>query len=225
MIDRMALDLLLDLLLPARCAGCDARGDVLCVRCGGMLDGPYEVRRAATAHGPPVYALADYAGAARTLVLAYKERGRRDLAAPLGRMMAGVLPWLRGARPAEDGTWWLVPAPSRARASRERGGAHLLRLARATAEALSRGGQPAAVAPALVLSAGVADSVGLAGPQRAANLAGRVRVRPAGAPPPGTPVVLLDDVVTTGSTMAACVAALAAAGLSVGASLVLTATG
>jgi predicted amidophosphoribosyltransferase len=221
----MSLDLLLDLLLPSRCAGCDARGDALCGQCGGLLDDPFEVRRAATAHGPPVYALADYAGVARTLVLGYKERGRRDLAEPLGRMMARVLPWLRGARSAEDGTWWLVPAPSRARAARRRGGSHLLRLARATAEALARDGQSVAVAPALRLSAGVVDSVGLAGAQRAANLAGRVWVRRDGAPAPGTPVVLLDDVVTTGATVAACVRALADAGLPVSATLVLTATG
>lgn len=215
----------LDLLLPHRCAGCDMRGQVLCARCRAVLGRPFPVRRAVTAHGPPVYALAGHAGVARAVLLACKERDRWALAAPLGRVMAQALPWLRGARPDGRGTWWLVPVPSRARAARLRGGSHLLRLARATATALAEDGRAAAVAPALRLAPGVLDSVGLSAPQRAANLAGRVRLSPAGAPPPGTPVVLLDDVVTTGATVATCVRTLADAGLSVTVALVLTATG
>jgi predicted amidophosphoribosyltransferase len=170
-----------------------------------------------------VYALATYRDTARGIVLGFKERGRRDLAIPLGRMMAAVLATLDGPRPAADGTWWLVPAPSRGRAARRRGGSHTLAMARCMAGALAIRGQPAAVAPALRLAAGVRDSVGLRAADRIANLAGRVLLRPQGVPPPGTPVVLLDDVVTTGATAAACVAELAEAGVGVTAVLALTA--
>lgn len=156
----------------------------------------------------PVYALAAYRGTPRTLVLAYKERGRRDLAAPLGEALAVACLRLPEDCRARDGALWLVPAPSRRVASRVRGGPHLLALGRACAAGISRRGRPAVVAPALRLAGGTQDAVGLDKVGRLANLAGRVRVDPAVVPPPGTPVVVLDDVVTTGATAQACVAAL-----------------
>lgn len=207
---------LLDLLMPPRCAGCGA-AERCCARCLAAFGDPRRLRLP----GPAAYALADYRGAARELVLAFKERGRVDLAQPLGALLGRALPLLSEARPAEDGTWWLVPAPSRRSASRVRGGEHVLRLAEAAAAV----GAPAAVAPALRLASGVHDSVGLDAAARRANLAGRVRPRPDGLPPPGTPVVLLDDVVTTGATAAACTRALRDAGVRVTAVLTLTTAG
>jgi predicted amidophosphoribosyltransferase len=171
-----------------------------------------------------MYALGRYRAAHRGVVLAYKERGRRDLAVPLGSRLAMAVPWLPGARADPDGRWWLVPAPSRPAESRRRGGAHMLRLARRCAATLAESGRTSAVAPALVLDARTGDSVGLTAAARLANLSGRVRFHRSGAPPPGTPVVLLDDVVTTGATVAACTAVLRAAGLPVTAVLTLTAT-
>ncbi|HKN98266.1 MAG TPA: ComF family protein, partial [Pseudonocardiaceae bacterium] len=138
-----------DIFLPVVCAGCGADGEPLCVRCSAVFDGPFAVDRPATEHGPPVHALAEYGGVARTVLLSFKERGRRDLAGPLGRMMAAVLPTLDGAARARDGTWWLVPAPSRPRAARNRGGPHMLALARRMAAALASQDEPTAVAPAL----------------------------------------------------------------------------
>lgn len=181
--------------------------------------------RGPTVGAASVYALARYRDTARRLVLSYKERGRRDLAEHLGGAFAAALPYLPEAQPDEDDVWWLVPAPSRRTASRVRGGPHLRRLARVCAAALAAQGRVAAVAPALRLTAGVRDAVGLDRDQRAANLAGRLRLDPRGLPPPGTPVVLLDDVITTGATAAACVRALAEGGYPVGVVLTLTAAG
>lgn len=146
----------------------------------------------------------------------------RSLAPVFGRALAHALPQLPRARPDREGVWWLVPAPSRRSASRARGGQHMLRVARHCAEALAARGAASAVAPALVLAPGTRDAVGLSRAKRVANLAGSVRPRPAGLPPHGTPVVLLDDVVTTGATVAACTRVLGAAGIAVSAALTLT---
>ncbi|MBB3052273.1 putative amidophosphoribosyltransferase [Prauserella isguenensis] len=212
---------LLDLVLPEHCAGCDAPGRACCRSCLAAFGEPWSV----AVGGPdePTYALARHADVARTLVVAHKERGRRGLTRPLGRALAAAVPRLPAARRDAAGTWWLVPVPSRPSAARARGGSHVLALARACAAALSEAGTPAAVAPALRLDAGARDAVGLDRTQRSANLAGRLRIAPAGAPPPGVPVVLLDDVVTTGATLAAGRAALQQAGLEPRSALTLTA--
>lgn len=161
-----------------------------------------------------MFTLSHYAGAGRELVLAFKERGRRELATVFGALVAEALPALPGVRPDEFGKWWLVPAPSRRAASLRRGGSHLVGIARVSG---------ASVAPILSFAPGVRDSVGLDAAARRANLSGRVRLRRGGLPPPGTAVVLLDDVVTTGATASACGAVLTAAGFRVTAVLTLTA--
>ncbi|GLY34915.1 hypothetical protein Amsp01_009390 [Amycolatopsis sp. NBRC 101858] len=205
-----------------------------------------------------VFALARYRGVGRRLLIAYKERGRRDLAASLGRALAEALVVLplrgteaggqspgaahRSAGVREPG-WTsapsararvaapavrsicLVPAPSRRSAARVRGGPHVERLAVAAASVLAERGFEVAVAPALELTGGARDAVGLDRAERVANLAGRLRFREAGRPPPGFPVVVLDDVITTGATAAACVRALAGEGIEVAAVLTLLAAG
>ncbi|WP_367135365.1 ComF family protein [Saccharothrix sp. HUAS TT1] len=197
--------MLINLLFPPRCPGCGAWGVRVCARCLALFGPPRRVPGA----GPPVFALAAYAGAARELVLAFKERGRRELAAVFGALVAAAVPRLPGVGPDP----WLVPVPSRASAARARGGSHVLGMARSS-------GIP--VLPALTFAKGVRDSVGLDAASRRANLAGRVRLVPERLPPPKTPVVLLDDVVTTGSTARACVSVLKAAGFRVPAVLTLT---
>lgn len=212
---------LLDLLLPVECGGCAVPGPLLCPDCAGLLGAPMRVYPPCCAAGPPVYALGTYRGRLRTTLLAYKERGRRDLAAPLGVALASALLQL----PVRGSGVWLVPVPSRRVAAGRRGGQHVTLLAERAAASLAGAGVAAAVAPALRVGPGVRDSVGLAAAARQANLAGRVLPRRAGLPPAGTAVVLIDDVVTTGTTAAACAAALLRTGVDVPAIVVLAAAG
>ena len=196
-------------------------GPLLCPDCAGLLGSPMRVYPPCCAAGPPVYALGAYRGRLRTTLLAYKERGRRDLAGPLGSALAAALLQL----PVRGSGVWLVPVPSRRVAAGRRGGQHVTLLAERAAASLAGAGVAAAVAPALRVGPGVRDSVGLAAAARQANLAGRVLPRRAGLPPAGTAVVLIDDVVTTGTTAAACAAALLRTGVEVPAIVVLAAAG
>ncbi|MGW5706400.1 ComF family protein [Amycolatopsis japonica] len=209
---------LLDLLIPARCASCGAPGAPCCATCQTTWGSLSEIIRGPTAGLVPVYALAPYADDARRLILAYKERGRRDLAPSFGRAVAEALAHLPEPEPEPC----LVPVPSRRSASRVRGGPHVRRIAEECVKALADKGKPATVASVLKLGAGVRDAVGLTRAQRSANLDGRIRLVPRAC---REKVVLLDDVITTGATAAACTRFLDISGIHVSAVVALAAAG
>ncbi|EFE69129.1 LOW QUALITY PROTEIN: conserved hypothetical protein, partial [Streptomyces viridosporus ATCC 14672] len=97
----------------------------------------------------------------------------------------------------------LVPVPSARRTVRARGHDPARRIAVAAAGALRRTGVPARVLPALRQRRYVADQSGLDSRQRLANLAGALVVAPGcGRLLSGGPVVLVDDLMTTGASLA-----------------------
>jgi predicted amidophosphoribosyltransferase len=161
---------------------------------------------------PPPYAVADYAGPPRSFLLAYKEQGVSRLRDALGHALArAVAAALRGT--GTDGGVWLVPVPSTPAALRERGEDVVGLLAREAARHLRAAGSEVAVLPALRHRRSVRDSAALTAGDRAANLAGAFGVtKRARRAVPARPVVLLDDLVTTGATLTECAEAVRAAG-------------
>ncbi|MFD4505106.1 ComF family protein [Streptomyces sp. NPDC058457] len=212
---------LTDLVLPAECGGCGTPRAVLCAECRAALSGavPRRVRPVPEPPGlPAVYAAAPYADEVRAALLAHKERGALALAGALGAALAGAVraglrdgPTVRivaswsGATGGADATGpvLLVPVPSAPWAVRARGHDPVRRIALAAAAELRRAGGSARVAPVLRQRRAVADQSGLNSRQRFANLAGALEVTADGARLlAGGRVVLVDDLVTTGATLA-----------------------
>ncbi|KZF12779.1 MAG: ComF family protein [Rhodococcus sp. (in: high G+C Gram-positive bacteria)] len=220
---------MLDLALPRECGGCDVVGTSWCGRCDDELSRAPLSLRPRVDPGVPCWALGPYSGPRRGAVLALKERNRHDLARPLGVALAAAVRTLRmlgHIDPPELGRLVLVPAPTRVRAARSRGGDPVRRFASAAAESLEP--ELVSVPSVLRMGRGVRDSVGLGAAARAENVAGHVQfVRPSRRrrEPNGDAgyvsaaseptVLLVDDVLTTGATASESVCVLAEFGIRV----------
>ncbi len=224
------------LLVPVACPGCGAPDVRWCGPCAAPFAGPVlrveaGVPRLDRLDGVaplPVWALARYEGPVRGVVVGWKDRHRVDLDALLvpaaTRAAAELRPALTAALSHGPGRLLVVPAPSSGAARRERARDHLSVLTRAVARAV--GGVPA---PVLRRVRG-GDQVGLGARGRGGNIRvrlqgrafSRARERACGGVRPVA--LLLDDVVTTGATLAAAERTLEEAGVDVVGALVLAAT-
>jgi predicted amidophosphoribosyltransferase len=193
------LGALADLVLPRNCAGCGRPDAVLCRGCARHLVAPHLATPRRFPDGfPPTVAAGAYAGPVRSVVLAFKEHGRAELARPLGTALAVAVAAVTSAVPGRRPVL-LVPVPSSRAALRTRGRDHVRELTRSAVGELTAAGFPVAVAPLLRRRGRVRDSAGLSAAQRRANLAGSFAL--AGSPPSGALLVLVDDVVTSGATL------------------------
>jgi predicted amidophosphoribosyltransferase len=208
-----------DLLLGGRCAGCDRPGRRLCSDCrAACVATPVESWPDPTPPGlldpAPVLPMtaSRYEGRIRELIVAAKEHGRFGLVRPLGRLLA--VPLEIALRRLALSSCVLVPMPSAPAAVRERGHDAVLGTARVAARRLRRRGHAITVVAALRSARDVRDQAGLSARQRAANLDGALRVAPALARGCAlrSPLVVVDDVITTGASAAEAVRALRAVG-------------
>ncbi|GIG28235.1 hypothetical protein Cma02nite_08350 [Cellulomonas marina] len=244
---------LLGLLLPVACAGCGRPDERWCASCrAAWSHGPVRCESRAgrwdrlDGASAPVWALADATGPARAVVVQWKDRGRTDLTPLLAALLRDaatvvapdlVAPDLVGpdlvgpdlVGPAGKGRQTrpllVVPVPSTAAARRRRGEHRVGRLVPGVAAGCRDGGTAAVAAPVLVRRGG-RDQAGLGRAARARNLDDGVRL----ARVPRLPdlhearVLLVDDVLTTGATLAVCRRVLERAGADVVGALVLAST-
>ena len=197
---------------PADCAGCGAPDVELCPACRLLLRGdPVELEVQGGLH---VVAALRYEAEAREVVLAYKARGRLRLDAALSSALAVAVG--RVAPPGPDGRApLLVAVPPSPAGRRRRGWDPVERLVRRAGLATVPGG--------LVVRPGRGG-----GAQkhldRAARQRGRVGSLRADPCLAGVRVVVVDDVVTTGSTLQEAHRALSEAGASIVGAACLAAT-
>ena len=196
---RTIVERLLDLLFPDKCLGCERYAGLLCAVCRSRLQ-PY----------PPDDYLPDALDAAevaciydptvQAVIHALKYRKQRRAALPLGDLLAAHL----RANPLPGDA--LIAVPLHAERLAERGFNQAEELARRLAR---RSGLP-------LLSTGLArcrdtgHQARLSRRERQANIQAAFEWQAAGPPP--ARVLLVDDVLTTGATLAACAEALRAAG-------------
>jgi predicted amidophosphoribosyltransferase len=213
-----------DLLLGSGCVGCGAPGRVLCAGCDASL--PRRGRSAWPSPTPPglvvPFAAGEYDDLLKILINQHKEHGVLGLAVPLGRVLCDVvrdlvrtLSAVSKGGVAEVDRVLLVPVPSRRAVARRRGHDPLLRITRQAAVRLRRTGVDAGVRRLLVPAGPVRDQSTLSAVDRAANLAGSLRCRRPALSDGRGRLVLVDDVLTTGSTAREAQRALEGAGLQV----------
>jgi len=201
----------LDVALPPACAGCGEEGLALCPRCRRALDArlslPAGVPMGLPSALPMLIAQlewsAPFSGPVRAALHGLKYAGERRLTEPLAAAVAAR--W----RVAGVGGEVLVPVPVHAERARRRGYDQAVLLTIDISRRLQM-----RWLPALERTRNTAPQFDLGRRARRANVAGSFAVRGSreAALVRDRWVVLVDDVVTTGSTLTACAEALYAAG-------------
>ncbi|MEV8505203.1 phosphoribosyltransferase family protein [Actinoplanes sp. NPDC051475] len=228
---------LADLVLPSSCAACGAERVPLrrgtCAACVAALEA---LRAYSTSPIPPppgmpaCVALSGYGGPMRGMLLAYKERGWHRLAQPLGALLASAVAEMAvRAGGGRHRPLVVIPVPSTASAARERHGDHMARLAAHAVRRLRRAGWEADLSrPLRALPRG--DSASLTVAERAAAAESSLRIKgaririPRRRPTIGGTLIVVDDIVTTGATLAAVTGRLREADMQVAGAAVLAAT-
>lgn len=206
-----------DVVIPRGCAGCDRPDETLCDEC--RLRFSQCLVRSMPGIDRGVFSAGRYGAETRRAILRWKDHGDEEVTADMCDIIcrcvrdSGLASRLHvgGNGP---GRIVVVPVPSTPASLHRRGRRHVLPLAKAIRTMLRNGGVAADVDQILSIAGRLGKSVqqsGVAG--RLGRLEGHIRV--CGRPPDDGEVVLVDDIITTGSTMRQCVRALREHGIPV----------
>lgn len=192
---------ILDWVLPTPCVICLKLGAPFCSGCQESFVSKqlrFEIKDV------PGFAISEYNSEAAVIVNSVKEKGITSLIPYLAELIVPL--W-----PQELLEPILVPVPSSPSNTQKRGFSHTAIMAKALARRL-----PGASYRELLKSSRVRlDQVGLSSRERATNLDGAFRAELRGFHDGTRPIVLVDDVLTSGATMAEAVACLKAKGVEV----------
>lgn len=202
LLDDLAGDVA-DLVLSRSCSGCGRFGDTVCSQCWARIVDVHVPQVEDWPDAVPRWAAASYDGLTRDLIIEHKERGALTLNTALGGLLA-----LAVTTVAPTGPLRLVPVPAHARSLRRRGFDSLALLTSACVRHVHAAGRTAEAAPMVHR---VRDEGRQVGRARAARRAAVQRTMVADRSTTGVPVVLVDDVITSGATLLEAVRALGAA--------------
>ena len=179
---------LLDLILPTPCILCQRTGAAMCSSCVSSFD----IQRNQLSKGAiSGYSFSDYSTQSAAVINAIKEQGQTSLI----KFMAD---FMLSSWPEEFRDVLLVPIPSSKVNLKRRGFSHTELLARR----LSRGLGSVQVSSLLTSVSTRSDQVGLSFAEREQNLVGAFKGDLRLIRGKSRPVVLIDDVFTSGATMA-----------------------
>ena len=202
----ISLGALSEIIFPSRCLGCRNLGIKICSQCRASWH-PHIYRTQITSEVNtfPVYSAVEYSSVAQRVLLSSKESGLYGADQLISQALIHALNYFYGEKGIAD----LVPVPSRKSATRRRGRNFLLihtyELAK-NPRVLTR--------PVLGHTRRVKDQTSLSARERQANLSGSLACIQI-AERPNIPVIIVDDVITTGATLREAGRALHAGGFTV----------
>lgn len=199
-----------DLVLSRSCIGCGDLGSVMCPACWTQFAQPHPHAEAGRILNVPVVAGTRYEGTMQTAVNAHKERHLHALGPALGGFLAAALLEAAPQLSFID----VVSIPAHADSLRRRGFDSVAAVVRQARRHLASVGIELRTAEVLVRVRDGGRQVGRSVRAREQALAGSMTVDPRLVRAPGR-VVLVDDVVTSGATLAEAARALRAGGIEV----------
>jgi predicted amidophosphoribosyltransferase len=202
----ISLSALSEIIFPSRCLGCRRLGIRICSLCRSSWN-PHIYRSQITSEVNtfPVYSAVEYSTVAQRVLLGSKESGLRDADQLIIQALMHSLSYIN----SEQGIADLVPVPSRKSVTRRRGRNFLL------VQTIELSKSPRVLTrPALGHTRRVKDQSSLNAKERQVNLSGSLACIQI-AERVNIPVIIVDDVVTTGATLREAGRALSAGGFTV----------